>query len=32
VLVGPYGDTQSFGRAKTELESAGFQAPVRYRP
>ena len=31
VLVGPFSDTQSFGKAKTELESAGFQAPVRYR-
>ncbi len=31
VLVGPYSDTQSFGRAKTELENAGFQPPVRYR-
>jgi hypothetical protein len=31
VLVGPYGDTQSFGRAKTDLENAGFQPPVRYR-
>jgi len=28
VVVGPYTDTQSLGRAKTELESAGFQ-PVR---
>ncbi|HXB73603.1 MAG TPA: SPOR domain-containing protein [Candidatus Acidoferrales bacterium] len=31
VLVGPFSDTQSFGRAKTELENAGFQPPVRYR-
>jgi cell division septation protein DedD len=31
VLVGPYSDTQSFGRAKTDLENAGFQPPVRYR-
>jgi cell division septation protein DedD len=31
VLVGPYSDTQSFGRAKTELENAGFQPPVRYK-
>jgi len=31
VLVGPFGDTQSFGKAKTELENAGFQPPVRYR-
>jgi cell division septation protein DedD len=31
VLVGPFGDTQSFGRAKSDLESAGFQPPVRYR-
>ena len=30
VLVGPYGDTTALGRAKTDLESAGFQ-PVRYR-
>jgi cell division septation protein DedD len=28
VLVGPYGDTASLGRAKTELEAAGFR-PVR---
>jgi cell division septation protein DedD len=28
VLVGPYADTQSMGRAKTELESAGFH-PIR---
>ena len=31
VLVGPYGDTQSFGKAKTELENAGMR-PVRYKP
>ena len=31
VLVGPFRDTQSFGRAKSDLESAGFQGPVRYR-
>jgi len=31
VLVGPFGDTQSFGKAKTQLEDAGFQTPVRYR-
>jgi cell division septation protein DedD len=31
VLVGPFNDTQSFGRAKTDLENAGFQPPVRYR-
>jgi hypothetical protein len=30
VLVGPYNDTPSLGRAKTALETAGFQ-PVRYR-
>ena len=30
VLVGPYSDTPSLGRAKTALETAGFQ-PVRYR-
>ena len=30
VLVGPYGDTTALGRAKTDLESAGFQ-PVRYK-
>lgn len=28
ILVGPYSDTQSMGRAKTELESAGFH-PIR---
>jgi len=28
VLVGPYNDTQSLGRAKTELENAGFR-PIR---
>ena len=31
VLVGPFTDTQSYGKAKTDLENAGFQAPVRYR-
>jgi cell division septation protein DedD len=31
VLVGPYGDTQSFAKAKTELENAGM-GPVRYKP
>lgn len=31
VLVGPFSDTQTFGRAKTDLENAGFQPPVRYR-
>jgi cell division septation protein DedD len=31
VLVGPYADTASLGRAKTELENAGMH-PVRYRP
>ena len=30
VLVGPYSDTASMGRAKTELENAGFR-PVRYK-
>ena len=30
VLVGPYPDTQTFGKAKTELESAGMN-PVRYK-
>jgi hypothetical protein len=30
VLVGPYNDTPSLGRAKTALEMAGFQ-PVRYK-
>lgn len=30
VLVGPYNDTPSLGRAKTELETAGFR-PVRYK-
>jgi len=29
VLVGPYNDAPSLGRAKTELETAGFR-PVRY--
>jgi cell division septation protein DedD len=28
VLVGPFKDTQSMGRAKTQLESAGFH-PVK---
>ena len=28
VLVGPYSDTQSMGKAKTELENAGFR-PIR---
>jgi cell division septation protein DedD len=28
VLVGPYRDTQSMGKAKTELENAGFR-PIR---
>jgi cell division septation protein DedD len=31
VLVGPYADTQAFGKAKGELESAGMR-PVRYKP
>jgi cell division protein FtsN len=30
VLVGPYKDTSSLGRAKTDLETAGFQ-PVRFK-
>ena len=30
VLVGPFNDTQAMGRAKTELENAGFR-PVRYK-
>jgi cell division septation protein DedD len=30
VLVGPYNDTQAMGRAKTDLENAGFR-PVRYK-
>jgi hypothetical protein len=30
VLAGPYSDSAAFGRAKTELENAGFH-PVRYR-
>jgi len=30
VLVGPYNDNPSLGRAKTALETAGFQ-PVRYK-
>jgi cell division septation protein DedD len=29
VLVGPYADTQAMGRAKTELENAGFTNPLR---
>jgi cell division septation protein DedD len=28
VLVGPYTDTQSMGKAKTDLENAGFH-PIR---
>jgi cell division septation protein DedD len=28
VLVGPYNDTQSMGKAKTDLENAGFR-PIR---
>jgi cell division septation protein DedD len=31
VLVGPYSDTQTFGKAKSELENAGMH-PVRYKP
>jgi hypothetical protein len=31
VLVGPYPDTQTFGKAKTDLENAGMR-PVRYKP
>ena len=31
VLVGPYADAQSYGRAKTELENAGVH-PMRFRP
>src|SRR5204863_3366092 len=31
VLVGPYADNQTFGRAKTDLENAGMH-PVRFRP
>jgi hypothetical protein len=31
VLVGPYAETQAFGKAKGELESAGMR-PVRYKP
>jgi cell division septation protein DedD len=31
VLVGPFADTNAMGRAKTELENAGFR-PVRYKP
>jgi cell division septation protein DedD len=30
VLVGPYTDNSAYGRAKTELENAGFR-PVRYK-
>jgi cell division protein FtsN len=30
VLVGPFSDTQAMGKAKTELENAGFR-PVRYK-
>ena len=29
VLVGPYSDTQSMGKAKTDLENAGFLHPIR---
>jgi hypothetical protein len=31
VLVGPYPDTQSLGKAKTDLENAGMN-PVRFKP
>jgi len=31
VLVGPFADTQALGKAKTDLENAGFR-PVRYKP
>jgi cell division septation protein DedD len=31
VLVGPYGDTASMGRAKTELEGAGFNRLVTFK-
>ena len=31
VLVGPYPDTQSMGKAKTDLEAAGLR-PVRFKP
>jgi cell division septation protein DedD len=31
VLVGPYADTATYGRAKTDLENAGMH-PVRFRP
>ena len=31
VLVGPYADTAAMGRAKTELEGAGFNKLVTYR-
>jgi hypothetical protein len=30
VLVGPYSDNSAYGRAKTDLENAGFR-PVRYK-
>lgn len=29
VLVGPYNDTASMGKAKTDLENAGFPHPIR---
>jgi len=29
VLVGPYGDTGAMGKAKTDLENAGFPHPIR---
>ncbi len=29
VLVGPYSDTASMGKAKTDLENAGFPHPIR---
>ena len=31
VLVGPYSDVQAMGKAKTELENAGFLHPFRYQ-
>jgi type IV secretory pathway VirB10-like protein len=31
VLVGPYPDTQALGKAKTDLEGAGFH-PMRFKP
>jgi hypothetical protein len=31
VLVGPYPDTQGLGKAKTDLEGAGFR-PMRFKP